>query len=197
MPVISRREIIKISGKSFLSISAMFPLLHSCTSFAEEKNAVIGWQDFISEIHSMAIDYEKPGFNEDLYLKKVTELAGKLNMNDKQIAQYFKNYQNRNKKFPEFRKMHKEKSFQVTLLEFEPGEKIPLHNHPDMSGVILCSEGEIYIENYDLLQKKSSNDKLLLKRTDAVTMTQGSLGSLSSTRGNIHNLEAKKFTRLI
>ena len=196
MAQVTRRQMISMSCKSFLTTASILPFLNSCSS-NPAISTELAWQDFISQIHDLAGEYDNEGFNEELYLKKVLALAKRLNLDDKNINAFYKNYSNSNKRFPEFTKMHKEKSFQVTLLEFEPGEKIPLHDHPDMSGVILCTEGEIDIENFDLLKKKSTNDKLLIKRTSSVKMEKNSLGSLSSTRGNIHSLEAKKFTRLI
>ena len=155
------------------------------------------WNNFVAEIQEMAPEYEKAGFDEEAYLSKLMAMSNRLNLNDKEITKHFVNYKNRRKNFPEFTTMHKEKSFQITLLEFEAGEKIPLHDHPDMSGVILCTKGNIAIDNFDLLPKKSANKKLLLKESSSVIMKPGMVGSLSSTRGNIHSLKANEFTRLI
>ncbi len=196
MPNITRREFIPMSLCSFLGLTAIAPLLQASAGL-DKNNNNISWQEFIEKIKSMAPEYGKEGFDEDAYLKKVSEMANKLHLNDKAITDIYENYNNRRKNFPEFTKMHKELSFEITLLEFEAGEKIPLHNHPDMSGVILCSSGKIAIDNFDLLKEKSTNDKLLLNFVSSVELTTGMVGSLSSTKGNIHQLEAKEFTRLI
>ncbi len=197
MAEINRREAITLSIKSFLGISAILPVLQSCSNLSGNNVKELDWKSFVSQIQEMAPEYEKPGFDEDAYLSKITAMSKRLNLNDQDITKYFTNYKNRRLNFPEFTKMHKEKSFQITLLEFEAGEKIPLHDHPDMSGVILCTKGNIAIDNFDLLSKKSVNNKLLLKQTDSVVMQLGMVGSLSSTRGNIHSLKANEFTRLI
>jgi len=197
MAEINRRTAIKLSVKSFLGISTLLPALHSFADLSSTNVKELDWKSFVDSIQEMAPEYGKASFDEEAYLKKLVSMSEKLNLNDKEIQKYFAKYQNRNKRFPEFTKMHKEKSFQITLLEFEPGEKIPLHDHPDMSGVILCAKGNIEIDNFDLLKNKSSNKKLLLKQTSSVVMKPGMVGSLSSTRGNIHSLKAKEFTRLI
>ena len=197
MAEINRREVISLSIKSFLGISAFLPILQSCSNLSANNVKDLDWRSFVNQIQDMAPEYGKEGFDEEAYLSKLISMSHKLNINDKDIQKHFVNYQNRNTKFPEFTKMHQEKSFQITLLEFEAGEKIPLHNHPDMSGVILCVKGNIAIDNFDLLPKKSENERLLLKQTDSVIMKPGMVGSLSSTRGNIHSLKATEFTRLI
>ena len=197
MPTVTRRDMIKMSFHSFIGLSTALPLLNSCSNLSEQGNENLSWNNFIEQIHELATEYGTPGFNEETYLGKVSHMAAKLNLNDKQITKFYADYKNKRKAFPEFTKMHKEQAFQITLLEFEPGEKIPLHDHPDMSGVILCSSGNIHVENFDLLTQKSDSGKMLLKQTSDVIMVPGTIGSLSSKRGNIHSLEAKEFTRLI
>ena len=44
----------------------------------------------------------------------------------------------------------REALFEVTTVVFEVGEAIEPHDHPDMTGVILCVLG-IHIENFDQL----------------------------------------------
>ena len=198
MPEINRREAITLSVKSFLGISSILPILQSCNSLTSSTTIRdLDWKNFINEIQELAPQYENANFNEEAYLSKLVAMSKRLNLSDKEIQRHYSGYQNRRKNFPEFTKMHKEKAFQITLLEFETGEKIPLHDHPDMSGVILCAKGSIDIDNFDLLASKSFNKKLLLRQTDSVTMKPGMVGSLSSTKGNIHSLRAREFTRLI
>lgn len=197
MPSVTRRDMINMSFKSFIGLSAALPLLNSCSNLSETSVKNLSWNNFIEQIHELAVNYENPGFDEEAYLKKISKMTAGLNLNDRQITKFYANYQNRKKAFPEFTKMHKGQAFQVTLLEFEPGEKIPLHDHPDMCGVILCTSGDIHVENFDLLTQKSDSGNMLLKQTANVRMIPGTIGSLSSKRDNIHCLEAKEFTRLI
>ena len=62
-------------------------------------------------------------------------------------------YENYNEAFPEIRGMHYEERFMVSMLEFEAGEDIPLHDHPDMTGVIYCTAGSVAVEHFDKLEE--------------------------------------------
>ena len=43
----------------------------------------------------------------------------------------------------DFEPLEKQRDFHVTLLQFEKNEQILHHDHPEMTGVILCASGEI------------------------------------------------------
>jgi hypothetical protein len=194
----SRRTALKLSAHAFLTMSAAMPFL-GCSSQSDsvKPEKVLPWDQFLEKVQKLSKSQFEPDWAQEDYSKDVVGVIKALNLEDKFISSFISRYKNAHKNFPEIRAMHKEHDFQVSLLEFESGEKIKLHDHPDMSGVILCTEGRINIQNYDLLKNKSTNNKLLLKQTANITMVPGSTGFLTSASGNIHALQADRFTRLI
>ena len=121
----------------------------------------------------------------------------RLKLDDRKIVEYIDRYQNLNLHFPEIRRMYYERQFQVSLLDFEPGEEIPLHDHPDMTGVVYCTTGRIVVDHYDKLQETAENGNPLLRFERHLEMTPGDTATLTATRGNIHALNAVQFTRMI
>ena len=85
----------------------------------------------------------------------------------------------------------------VVTIEFDPGDEIPLHNHPDMTGVILCLSGKVDIQAFNLLEERSEDGRLLIERVDQVDLQPGQFASLTADRGNIHGLVAVEFTELL
>lgn len=199
MEKICRRQAIKLSGQAFLALTAAMPFM-SCLSSSDVSDKVQAkttWQEFIDRIHLLSEAQFSTNWNENAYVEDVKKLISTLDINDQNIKKFTIQYKNKHKKIPEIHAMHKEQNFMISMLEFEPGEKIPLHDHPDMTGVIHCIEGRINIQNYTLQGETSDSGKLLLKQESSVTFKPGVSGTLTSTFGNIHSLQADKFTRLI
>ena len=194
MPNITRRKVIQLSGGS-LAVAATLPY----ASILAQENENLGWDDFLKLCEELADaqfdeDWQQ---SQDTYTKKMAKLLNRLNINDTKIVAFIENYNNYNTNFPEIRTIHRKSEFQVSLIEFEADEVIPLHDHPDMTGVIICTHGEIEVTHYDKLNERSEQDLPLLQKERQLTMTLGDTASLTVNRGNIHELHAKEFTRMI
>ena len=195
MPSITRRTVLQLSGSS-LAVAATLPY----TSFLAQKNVEkLGWEEFLQicdELAAAQFDEEWTK-NQDDYTRKIEDLLVRLNLNDDKVGKFIDSYNNYNSHFPEIRTIHRKTEFQVSLLEFEADEKIPLHDHPDMTGVVICTHGKIDVTHYDKLTETSEQDLPLLQKERNLTMTPGATATLTSKRGNIHELHAREFTRMI
>ncbi|MXZ45014.1 MAG: hypothetical protein F4Z01_08620 [Gammaproteobacteria bacterium] len=194
MPIITRRKVLQLSGSS-LAVAATLP----CTNILSQENEDLGWEEFLKLCDELADtqfaeDWQQ---SQDVYTKKVEKLLVRLNLEDDKIIDFIESYNNYNTRFPEIRTIHRKTDFQVSLLEFEAEEKIPLHDHPDMTGVVICTHGKIEVNHYDKLTEASVNDLPLLQTERNLTMTPGTTATLTTSRGNIHELHAKEFTRMI
>lgn len=194
MPRITRRKVVQLSGGT-LAVAATLPY----TSLLAESKDSLGWDGFLKTCDDLSdAQFEEDWItNQDDYTKKIEQLLVRLNLEDDKIVEFIESYNNYNTNFPEIRTIHRKTEFQVSLLEFEADEKIPLHDHPDMTGVVICTHGEIDIAHYDKLAETSDKDLPLLKKERYLTMTPGMTATLTVSRGNIHELHAKEFTRMI
>jgi len=200
----SRREFVKMGLPAFLGVSLALP---SITAYAKKANANKGfarsdeplnWEAFVEQVTVEAKAQLKPKtWDEPGYVKRAAALARRLNLDDPVISEFFGGYKNRNPKFPEFDKMHREKLFEISLVEFDKGEVIEHHDHPEMTGVLLCGKGKLKVENFDPLEQKKKDDPFLLKRTGSAELKRGDVSTLTSKERNIHRVSADDFCQVI
>ena len=194
MPRITRRKVIQLSS-SALAVAATLPY----ASMLAQESERLDWDEFLKLCEELASaqfddDWQQ---GQDTYTKKIAKLLNRLDIDDKKIVSFIDSYNNYSTNFPEIRTIHRKAEFQVSLIEFEADEVIPLHDHPDMTGVIICTHGEIEVTHYDKLIERSEQDLPLLQKERQLTMTPGDTATLTVNRGNIHELHAKEFTRMI
>jgi PCO_ADO len=199
MSQITRRDMVALSAQSFFALVATLPMLGCMPTDkraerpAEQRN----WERFLEQVRILAEEQFAPAWDQKSYTQSILSVMRELDLTDQHVVEVMSRYRNAHKNFPEIKALHKEHSFMVSLLEFEPGEKIELHDHPDMTGCILCSEGEVRVQNYTLDERKSERGRPLIRVVSDVTMTPGCTGALTSTVANIHALQSVTFTRLI
>gem|GEM_PF-360456 len=155
------------------------------------------WDTFLSELETLARTQFSPDWDQETYVEEVKALMVLLDLEDEQLNALYANYVNAARDFPELTTVHEGGFFEVATLQFEPGEHIPLHNHPDMTGVIFCLSGRMDVEAFDLLPETSDDGNLLLRRVEETTLVPGEFATLTAGRGNIHALTAREFTELL
>ena len=210
----NRREFVKMSLPAFLGVSLTLP---SITAFAKQANAdrghvrsdePINWDAFIEKVTAEAKKQLDPKrWDEPAYVERAAALAKRLNLKDPAVKEFLSGYQNKNPKFPEFDKMHREKLFEISLVEFDKGEVIEHHDHPEMTGVILCAKGKLKVDNYDVFtpeeaceeggEEEDKGDSLLLKRVGRAQLKRGDVSTLTSKQRNIHRVSADHFCQVI
>ncbi len=157
----------------------------------------IDWASFLDAVAELADVQFTLDWDQEAYVEDVARLMRRLNLEDPAIVEAYSHYADEVRGFPEITEIYEEPGFELSTLEFEAGEVIDLHDHPGMTGVILCISGEVEIENFDQLDEISSDGHLLLQRTEQVTLTAGQSATLTAVRGNIHTLRANRFTQLL
>ncbi len=160
-------------------------------------SAPVDWDTFLTDLETLARTQFSDDWDQESYVEEVKALMRLLDLEDDQLTALYADYVNANRDFPELLTVHDGGFFEVATLQFEPGEHIPLHNHPDMTGVIFCLSGRIDIEAFDLLDETSDDGNLLLRRVEEVSLVPGAFATLTASRGNIHALTAREFTELL
>ena len=205
-----RRQFVKMSVPAFLGVTFALP---SITAFAKDANAnkgykrsdeALNWDAFLERITAEAEKQLDPKiWSEPKYVKQAAALARRLNLKDPEILKFFAGYENNNPRFPEFDKLYRDekKLFEISLVEFDQGEVIGHHDHPEMTGVLLCGKGKLDVENFDILEPEKkdqvADEHLLLKRSGKATLKRGNVSTLTSKKSNIHRVSAEKFCQVI
>ena len=194
MSRITRRAAIAMSGKALLALAASGPLTRAVLAMESES---VSWERFLELCHELSKSQFADSWDQETYTADIQRLVRRLRLDDQKIVEYIERYKDLNGDFPEIRSMHYESRFMVSMLDFEPGEEIPLHDHPDMTGVAYCTKGRVAVDHYDRLKETAGNGNPLLRFERHLDMTAGDTAALTVDKGNIHTLRASKFTRMI
>lgn len=203
---------------SMLVFASVALQLNSISTFAQQSNLFKGksidpglnWDAFLSQVTKLASEQFEPTWNQKEYIKAVQALLLQCKFPEfENVKKEFVHYEDKNKNWFEHSLLHKEFNFQVSLLQFEKGEYISHHNHPDMCGVINMVTGNALVKNYTL-HKKLEKTKMqsyngqtytlkscVLEETKKEILTPGNTSILTSTEGNIHSLMPNEFTQLV
>ena len=164
---------------------------------APEGSQRLNWATFLDRVAQLADAQFRPTWDQEAHVAHVAQLMELLDLSDPAIIEAYSHYADEIRGFPELSDVYEEPDFKLSTLEFEPGEVIELHDHPDMTGVILCVSGEVEIEHFDELDEISADGNPLVKRCQRVVLTDGMNATLTASRGNIHTLRAIRFTQLL
>lgn len=192
MPEITRRGLIKSSAGAL----AIAMAISSSRLVAGQEEPIL-WEPFLDLCRDLSEAQFQESWDQDFYTKKLGSILQRLQLTDDQQEKFAKDYKDRAVDFPEIRYLHYERKFMVSLVEFEEGDIIPLHDHPDMTGVLLCTEGLVDVQHFDKLDETSERDLPLLQEERSIQMKAGTTAALTVEKGNIHTLHALEFSRMI
>lgn len=211
-----RREFIKLSAIGFAGIALQFNAL---SAYARQANGYLGkydaktklnWDAFLERLSELAKTQHDLPWNQKQYTKKVKVLLERCNFSEfENIKAAFKNYDNKRDNWFEYDELHKEVDFQVSLFQFEKGEYIPHHDHPNMNGVLNVVSGNLLAKNYNIEEKLESTrqvtrgeysftmKKCILREVESEVLKAGDIGILTADEGNIHSIMPNEFTQMV
>ncbi len=200
----NRRHFIRTSIPGFLGLGLALPTITALATRANAcygrtpENGAINWDAFLTAVEKEAEKQHLDNWDQADYVKKAAALALRLNLQDEALSEAFAKTKNGlGNQRADFYKLEKQRNFEVSLVQFEKGEQISHHDHPGMTGVLLCATGNVDVWNYDLLEQKAESDPLLLHQTAKSTLEKGMVSTLTSKSRNIHKLQAHSLTQLV
>ena len=198
--MITRRELSTLSLKAVAGLMATAQLLPGCAARRlplVSSQQTMDWSGFVQALSVLAEKQFSPDWNQANYVEEVISLMRLIDLDDTKFDAVYDGYVRARGAFPEIQSVHDGGHFKVASLEFEPGDEIRLHNHPDMTGVILCLSGSLELEAFNLLEHESASGNLLLEQVLQTRLTPGAFATLTATNGNIHGLVATEYTELL
>ena len=164
----NRRGFIKLSALGFASIALQ---LNSITSYAQKANGHLGkwhadtklnWDAFLERLAQLAKSQHELNWNQKRYTKKVKQLLLKCDFPAfENVKKEMEAYENKRPDWFESANLHYEVDFQVSLYQFEKGEYIPHHDHPDMTGVLNVISGNVLAKNYTIEEQLLSTREIV------------------------------------
>jgi hypothetical protein len=208
MDAYDRREFISLSLPGFLGVITALPGLCALATRANAcqgrlpEDGKIHWEAFLESVSKEAAKQHLDLWNQDEYVKSIAAIAGRLHMEDpilkhglEQIGARLKNGN------IDFQYLEDRVDFSLCLVQFDVGEIIRPHDHPGMTGMILCASGEIETANYDPVPPAAEGDpdpaRCLLRRVGQQVLKKNDVSTLTAKTRNIHTLKATAVTQLV
>ncbi len=211
-----RREFIKLSAIGFASIALQ---LNSISSYAQSANAHFGkwykdtslnWDAFLERLTQLAKAQHKPHWEQKRYTEQVKQLLLNCNFPEfENVKKEIESFKNKTPNWIEAARLHKEVDFQVSLFQFEKGEYISHHDHPDMTGVINVVSGNLLTKNYSITEQLSTTREVIkngrkevlrkctIREVGNEVVKGGDVSILTADEGNIHSIMPNELTQLI
>lgn len=207
METYDRREFLSLSLPGFLGVLTALP---SLCAFATRANAAEGrppadgamnWDAFLEAVAAEAAKQHLDAWNQDAYVKSIASLAARLHLEDPVLVKAMEQLTTRLKHGKvDFQYLEDRVDFSLCLVQFDVDEIIRPHDHPGMTGMILCASGEIETSNYDpveLAGVQPAAGHQLLRRVDQAVLRNNDISTLTAKARNIHALRARKVTQLV
>lgn len=211
-----RREFIKLSALGFAGIALQ---LNSLTTYAQSANAhfgkwnqdtAINWDAFLERLTQLAKTQHEIPWDQKQYTEQVKQLLLQCHFPGfENIRKELESYEDRTPNRAEATNLHMEVDFQVSLFQFEKGEYIPHHDHPDMTGVINVVSGSILAKNYSLEEQLSTTREIIkngrkevmqkctVREVGNEIIEGGHVSILTAHEGNIHSIMPNQYTQMV
>lgn len=204
-----RREFLSLSLPGFLGVLTALPGLCALATRANAydgrpaAHGKINWEAFLEAVAKEAASQHLDQWNQDHYVASIAKLAGQLHMEDpvlrhgiEQLAKRLKNER------VDFGDLETRVDFSICLVQFDVGEFIRPHDHPGMTGMILCASGEVETANYDEVPPTPDADaapanRTVLRRVGQSILRPNDISTLTAKDRNIHTLKALQVTQLV
>ncbi|MCU0777695.1 MAG: hypothetical protein MUF86_08510 [Akkermansiaceae bacterium] len=200
----SRRAFIRTSLPGLLGLTMALP---GITALATRANACSGripqdgaihWDAFLEAIAREAGRQHLDDWNEAAYVATAAAIVQRLDLDSPELKTAFEQAKaGVGNQRVDFDHLEKQRDFQISFVQFEKGEEIRHHDHPGMTGVLLCATGTVDVWNYDELAPQPGADTLLLKEISRAALTKSDVSTLTSKDRNIHRLQARSLTQLV
>ena len=212
-----RREFIKLSALGFAGIALH---LNAIAAYAQRANGYFGkwdaktklnWDAFLERLSQLAKTQHDLPWNQKRYTRRVKRLLRQCDFPEfENVKEVFDNYEDKRENWFEAERLHHEIDFQVSLFQFEKGEYIPHHDHPNMTGVLNVLSGNLLARNFDIAEEldetrevtyknghKAKLQKCVIKEVQNEILKAKDIAILTADEGNIHSIMPNEFTQMV
>ena len=193
MELVSRRCIISMTGTTLAVLIWELPALIANSRRSFSGASLLDWASFVDKVTTLArraVDVR----TEEAYVDRVQELLGNVDRRNPRLHRV-RGPLRKQPGLPVFSSLERTTNTEIQLLSFDPGDSILAHDHPGMTAVMMCVSGAVEVQNYDPILIAASG--CLLKQRSNMTLESLQRSTLTSKRGNIHQLESPKGCELI
>ena len=195
----TRRDIFRLTVLQFLTLAVALPKLRAAAfnratspSISSEDTS---WEHFLELVDVQANLKYSPKSEED-YVASIERLAKTVRLDDLALCALLEKAKSSKGQAAAFSALHESTDYQVSLFTFDEWEEIPLHNHPEMTGVSICASGSLLVRQFDCLNDPG-NESTRLRYIGAKVLENSNTSTVTSTHRNVHSVTARKPSQLI
>jgi hypothetical protein len=159
----------------------------------------VHWDAFLEKLSNFSSTFSLSDEQEEAYVRKVARLSENTSFEKRirPIAERTRPGRSQGS-LPLLVDLSRRENFEVKLVLFDREEHIPLHDHPQMTGVMHCVSGSVKVESFERIAAPlRRKEDCLLRRTSDLMMIKGSVSTLTANRSNIHRLRATSVSQII
>jgi predicted metal-dependent enzyme (double-stranded beta helix superfamily) len=189
-----RRQLLTFSIGAFLQLRQNLRAV--CADVPRTSGKTIDFDAFLEQMDKMARSQYQLPWHEEEYVKSVEKLVSALRLDDSHLARELARNTRYPLKGPQMSFLEQRVSFQISLITLNQGQIIPLHDHPDMTGVMTCIVGKLDTARFDFVSHLTPA-RSLIRSLGSIPIAPGEIASLTSRRSNIHSVRAQQFSQII
>lgn len=186
MQQFTRRVVLQMSAGAILRIPAMAAIYGAAGS-----RGLLDWDAFVAAVEAAARrgshDRSWGEEKQEKYVEQAARLSKRLNWSDPRLLRLLGTGASRGSAIESLRKSV---AVEFRLIDFEPGQMIPHHDHPSMTGVLVCANGRLRVDSYTEMSEDLRARRCVLRRSVSRSLYKGDVSTLTSSRDNIHEVAA-------
>ncbi len=191
---LSRRHVMRTTLLHFAYLCSAAPDLVGQSITGVGRSSSLKWSTFLRRLEQTAQQQHAITWNQTGYVREIAELvkrvplravsASKCSSVPPLAAQ------------PAFNDLLHTADVQVSLISFAKGQFIPHHDHPAMTGVMVCAVGGVEVYEYDPLGAPATGFQVI-RSCGHETLHPGDVSTLTAMARNIHFVRAMVDSQLI
>ncbi len=95
-----------------------------------------------------------------------------------------------------FSSVRRTRTYEVVGISLRAGDGLPAHNHPEMTGVLLCVTGSLQVEQFDKTGAVPEGGSLF-RRYSSRRLNEGDTSTFTASHHNVHSVVAIEDTQIL
>ncbi len=180
---LSRRAIVRASLLHVLISASGLPVPGADTQAWEQFLAVVK-----RESKRQHLDWDQDA--QDAYVQRIAEIAHRLEKDSVQRVTKIREPEG------QFSSIKRTADYELVGISLRAGEQRPAHNHPEMTGVLLCIGGLLRVDQFDV-KGVAPGGGIILRRFSSRLLKERDISTFTSLRHNIHSVVAVEDAQIL
>ncbi|MEN8108659.1 MAG: hypothetical protein ABFS22_11715 [Pseudomonadota bacterium] len=183
-----------LNRRNFMLASLATALMPGAVTASTRADKPLSWVGFQHEMKQLASAYANRAITQRDTAARGVQLLQQLDTSDNDFQAAVHASHESGNRFWLWQRLTKYSGIKGGILNIEQGQDVPLHDHPDATGMVRVLTGEVEVWQFDrsvTVAAAETDNQAVLERVTHRVMQPGDIAVLSPDRGNIHALRAR------